>query len=78
MKMKKKGEVVEDNFKEDTTKNGDTWDSISYILFSNSKAIDYLFFWNKQYSDYAIFPAGITLKYKNIKLTDEDIPPWRR
>lgn len=69
---------MEDNFKEYTTKNGDTWDSISYILFSNSKAIDYLFFWNKQYSDYVIFPAGITLKYKNIKLTDEDIPPWRR
>ncbi len=55
---------MEDNFKEYTTKNGDTWDSISYILFSNSKTIDYLFFWNKQYSDYAIFPAGITLKYK--------------
>ena len=71
MKMKKKGEVVEDNFKEYITKNGDTWDSIS-------KAIDYLFSWNKQYSDYAIFPARITLKYKNIKLTDEDIPPWRR
>ena len=44
MKMKKKGEVVEDNYKEYITKNGDTWDSISYILFSNSKAIDYLFF----------------------------------
>ena len=78
MKMKKKGEVVEDNFKEYITKNGDTWDSISYILFSNSKAIDYLFSWNEKYSDYAIFPARITLKYKNIKLTDEDIPPWRR
>ena len=26
MKMKKKGEVVEDNFKEYTTKNGDTWE----------------------------------------------------
>ena len=69
---------MEDNFKEYITKNGDTWDSISYILFSNSKAIDYLFSWNKQYSDYAIFPARRTLKYKNRKLTDEDIPPWRR
>lgn len=69
---------MEDNFKEYVTKNGDTWDSISYILFSNSKAIDNLFFWNKEYSDYVIFPAGVTLKYKKIKLIDENIPPWRR
>ena len=42
--MKKKGEVVEDNFKEYTTKNGDTWDSISYILFSNYFISSYFFY----------------------------------
>lgn len=64
-----------------TTILGDTWDSIAYRLFEDSKAYDTLLELNPKYNDTVIFSAGIKIKYQDniaIKSYEETIPPWRR
>lgn len=78
MKENKGEEDMEDSWEYYSTHDGDTWDSIAYILLNDSKAMDYLQKWNEEFSEYFIFPAGITLRYKNLKIIDIDVPPWRR
>ena len=78
MKERRYGEAMEDKWNYYTTKDGDTWDKISYLLYKNSKFIHYLNLWNEEYSEYFIFPAGIVLKYKEIDMKSSNVPPWRR
>lgn len=78
MREKINGEVMEDKWKYYKTNSGDTWDKISYTLYKNSKLIHFLNKWNENYSEYFIFPAGITLKYKDIHIKDTKLPPWRK
>lgn len=64
-----------------TTVLGDTWDSIAYKLFEDSKLYNSLLELNEEYSDIIIFPAGIEIKYQavdSIKRYNENLPPWRR
>lgn len=64
-----------------TTILGDTWDSIAYRLFEDSKAYDTLLELNPEYYDTVIFSAGIKIKYQDntiIKSHEETVPPWRR
>lgn len=64
-----------------TTILGDTWDSIAYKLFEDSKLYNSLLELNPEYSDVVIFSAGISIKYQDnigIKSYDEEVPPWRR
>lgn len=64
-----------------TTILGDTWDSIAYRLFEDSKAYDTLLELNLEYYDTVIFSAGIKIKYQDniiIKSHEETVPPWRR
>ena len=60
---------------------GDTWDSISYKLFGDSKQYNSLIELNEKYSDVLIFSAGILIKYQDnvsVKSYEENVPPWRR
>lgn len=64
-----------------TTILGDTWDSIAYKLFGDSKAYETLLEKNIEHNSTLIFSAGIKIKYKDneeVKSYDENIPPWRR
>lgn len=64
-----------------TTILGDTWDSIAYKLFGDSKAYENLLENNIEYQDTLIFQAGIKIKYQDnseVKIYTENLPPWRR
>lgn len=64
-----------------TTVLGDTWDSIAYRLFGDSKDYNSLLELNQEYSDIVIFSAGVKIKYQDkipIKTYEENVPPWRR
>lgn len=64
-----------------TTVLGDTWDSIAYRLFGDSKAYNSLLELNQEYSNIVIFSAGIKIKYQDkilVKTYEENVPPWRR
>nr|DAL57713.1 MAG TPA_asm: baseplate wedge protein [Caudoviricetes sp.] len=64
-----------------TTVLGDTWDSIAYRLFGDSKAYNSLLELNQEYSDIVIFSAGVKIKYQDkilVKTYEENVPPWRR
>lgn len=60
---------------------GDTWDSISYKLFGDSKAYNLLLELNIEYSDIVMFDAGTRIKYNDnisLKKSENNIPPWRK
>ena len=64
-----------------TTILGDTWDSIAYKLFDDSKSYNSLLELNQEYSDIVIFSAGVKIKYQDkilVKTYEENVPPWRR
>lgn len=64
-----------------TTVLGDTWDSIAYRLFGDSKSYNSLLELNQEYSDIVIFSAGVKIKYQDkilVKTYEENVPPWRR
>lgn len=64
-----------------TTILGDTWDSIAYKLFDDSKLYNSLLELNEEYSDVIVFKAGVKLKYQEIdsaKKANTNVPPWRR
>ena len=62
-----------------TTQQGDTWDLISYRSYGSEFHTDELFKVNLQYSDIAVFSAGIVLNIPDV-ITDipVSIPPWER
>lgn len=57
---------------------GDTWDSIAYKLFNNSKSYNILLELNPEFHGVLIFTSGIKIKYQDITITNENIAPWRR
>lgn len=58
---------------------GDTWDSISYKLFGDSKLYNTLLEKNPGYHGTLIFEAGIKIKYQEIPKTyEEKVASWRR
>lgn len=62
-----------------TTILGDTWDSIAYKIYGDSKAYNTLLELNQEYIDVIVFDAEKTINYKEENTTYEaDVPPWRR
>ena len=64
-----------------TTKQGDTWDSISYAMLGSEGYMDKLMLLNPQHVNRLIFPAGIELVLPTITRTEKDrsnLPPWKR
>ena len=64
-----------------TTKSGDMWDSISYLVYGSTAHTSKLIMANPDYSDVYFFPAGIVLSIPDLAATDVDasnVPPWRR
>ncbi|WP_279119993.1 tail protein X [Fusobacterium varium] len=58
---------------------GDTWDSIAYKIYGDSKAYNTLLELNQEYIDVIVFDAGKIINYKEENTTYEaDVPPWRR
>ena len=62
-----------------TTQQGDTWDLISYRTYGSEFHTDELFKVNLQYSDIAVFGAGVVLNIPDV-ITEipVSIPPWER
>lgn len=61
------------------TIQGDTWDSISFKLFSSSNYIPTLINLNQQHMHVYIFSAGVKLLVPNeIVNSSLDLPPWKR
>lgn len=64
------------------TISGDTWDTIAYKLFKDSKLYGNLLELNQEYSDVVMFEAGIKIKYQDDvimnNISNDKIPPWRR
>lgn len=64
-----------------TTVLGDTWDTIAYKLFGDSKLYNPLLELNQEYSDVVMFEAGIKIKYQDnvvINNINDKLPPWRK
>lgn len=60
-----------------TTILGDTWDSIAYKLYGNSRAYNSLFELNTNYIGTIIFEAGVNIRYKENEVIQENLAPWR-
>ncbi len=63
-----------------TTKQGDTWDMISYRLTGSNDQIIPLMQANPGYTETFIFPAGVLLKIPELNsIVDYSVlPPWQR
>lgn len=60
-----------------TTISGDTWDGIAFKLSGAESNMTALIQANLEYSEYVIFPAGITLYVPAFELSEYDtLPPW--
>lgn len=77
--MKKRGIERDMEDKYYTTVLGDTWDSIAYKLYSNSKRYSELLELNQEHQDILIFKAGIIIRYRETPVSNtENLPPWRK
>lgn len=62
-----------------TTISGDTFDTIAYKIYGDSKSFVGIIESNQQYSGVLRFEAGVKLIIpKKEKIKDENIAPWRR
>lgn len=62
-----------------TTIQGDMWDSIAHKQLGDVAHTGKLISANRQYREYYIFPAGITLVLPEIPSQVSDtLPPWKR
>jgi len=64
-----------------TTKAGNMWDEIAYLVYGDTVHTTKLIMANPDYADLYFFPAGIKLTVPDLYETDVDasnVPPWRR
>lgn len=63
-----------------TTKNGDTWDMISFRLTGSPEQVIPLMQANPKYTEEFIFPAGVvlTIPELNSVIDYDTLPPWKR
>lgn len=63
-----------------TTKQGDTWDSISFSIYGDCKYANLLIESNTKYIDVCIFTDGISLAVPSVetKHTASVLPPWKK
>jgi phage tail protein X len=60
------------------TKQGDTWDLISYTAYGTSKHVGLLMQINPNLLDIFIFGAGIEVNIPELTEEDDEIPEWRK
>lgn len=64
-----------------TTKQGDMWDYIAYLIYGDEYKMPILLQANPQYNDIYIFEAGTQLWCPELSVEeeneDEEIPEWR-
>lgn len=62
-----------------TTKQGDTWDQISYAIYGSEKYIDWLISNNPALLDNFVFSAGVTMQTPELPedYTAIPVPAWR-
>lgn len=62
-----------------TTKQGDTWDQISYAIYGSETHIDWLVSNNLPLLDNFVFSAGVTLQTPAMPkdYTAISVPTWR-
>ena len=62
-----------------TTVQGDMWDGIAFSQLGDAAYTDKLINLNRQYRDYYIFPAGITLTLPDPEVASSvTLPPWKQ
>ncbi|MCM3141299.1 tail protein X [Brevibacillus sp. MER 51] len=62
-----------------TTKQGDTFDGISFQLFGTDKHMPLLIASNPKHATTVIFSAEVKLSIPNIPVaTPSSLPPWRK
>lgn len=63
-----------------TTRQGDTWDMISYRLTGSPEQVIPLMQANSKHTETFIFPAGVVLDVPELNsIIDYDtLPPWKR
>lgn len=61
-----------------TTRQGDTWDIISYRLYGDEQHIALLAYVNPLHAKISLFPANITLKVPILPAEKRSVglPPW--
>jgi phage tail protein X len=61
------------------TTQGDMWDSIAFRQLGSVSHTDKLINSNRQYREFYIFPAGITLTLPVVApSTADNLPPWKQ
>lgn len=61
------------------TRQGDTWDMISYEVYGTELLFPLLMNENQAYANVFIFDAGVTIQVPDMpEETSEDLPPWKR
>lgn len=64
------------------TKQGDTWDLISFRVYGVETAIDKLMSANSKHKDIEIFPDGVEIEVPQIDSEElknnSNLPPWKR
>ncbi len=61
------------------TKQDDMWDAIAYAQLGDTSYMDQLIALNREYREYYVFPAGITLVLPEATPDAPAIaPPWRK
>lgn len=64
-----------------TTKQGDMWDYIAYLVYGDEYKMPVLLEANQRYNDVYIFEAGIKLWCPELSILeeseDEEVPEWR-
>lgn len=65
-----------------STRQGDTWDLISYRLYpelGKEMRVDKLIEANPQHIGTVIFPAGVALAVPGVEVPEtSNLPPWKR
>lgn len=61
------------------TKQGDTWDMISYTVYGSEMHIDYLAANNPELLDYLVLPAGVVVQTPALPEDSSaiSVPAWR-
>ncbi len=65
-----------------TTTQGDTWDSIAYLIYGNEKLMHHLLEANPKHIGIVVFSANIVINVPDVDVsimdTNKNLPSWRR
>ena len=64
-----------------TTKQGDMWDYIAYLVYGDEYKMSVLLRANPEFNDVTIFEAGVQISWPELSVSeeteDEIVPDWR-